>query len=419
MNGFWNKKIPTIIALLVVAIGVFGTTYLVQNLGPLFSRATASDTPGEVKITNITDSSLTISWITQNNTTGSVRIWEKEDQALTALDDRDASPYKTHYVSIGKLTPQTSYLFTINSGNSSYENNGTPYKTATLATTNINLKKTLAAGNVINEDGTPASQIIVYLFFKKTENFSAITSKTGDWKITGFAEFAGSDIGDILITDGEKQSSIKTLLGKILPITTLGQNYDFITNDTGNEASLSAKASGFKTGESSQTVTTPKILNPEENENFTDLKPRFSGVAPKGSNVKITIESDPIETTVQTDNNGNWSYRPSNALTPGDHTITITAPDSSGILRTIKRSFKVFAEGSQVGQTATPSATPVVKATPTPTLKATPTPGKVATISAIPTKSPGPIPVTGESFPLIFLGSIGAITFLIGFALLF
>lgn len=195
-------------------------------------------------------------------------------------------------------------------------------------------------------------------------------------------------------------------------------------------ASPSGKTPGFKTDTPpSGAVNIPKIINPEENESFKDSQPRFSGTAPRGSNVKITIESQGlVETTVQADSLGNWSYRPVSPLTPGEHTITITAPDSNGILRTITKKFRVFAQGSQVAESATPSATPTVKTSPTPTpippvakggTTPTATPTITAGITVVPTKAPGPIPVTGDSLPLIFLGAIGVITFLVGLALLF
>lgn len=342
ITSLGEKRIPTLIGLLIIAVGIFGTTFLVQNLRPFGTKATTSEVPQEVKIINLSPSSLVISWTTQSRVPGSVRFWEgnltskEKNQESTVLDDKDKpgaiEPYDTHSVSLKSLKPNTTYYFIINSGQDSYDNNGLPYQFTTSSE---------PLGEQSLKEGSPSSK----------NNFSKL----------------------------------------------------LVTPQAGS-------------------TTLPKISSPKEGESFTDLQPRLSGTAPKGATIKITIQSPvPIEATVKANSSGLWSYRPETPLSPGEHTLTILAPDSNGILRTITQKFKVFAAGNQVEEPATPSATPTVKLSPSPTVF--PTPTKVATPPptepSIPTKTPKPVPVTGDSLPLVVLSAFGIITFLAGLALLF
>lgn len=426
-----ERRIPTIFALLIIALGIFGTSFLVQNLRPFLTKATPSEVPQEIKITNVADSSFTVSWVTQDEVAGSIRFWENKNQELISLDERDKASiigfYKTHHVTVGSLKPGIIYFFVINSGKNSFNNNGVPYE-VTTGPQLANIEHTISLkGTVINDDGSAGRDSVAYISIKNAQSLSTLTSQKGEWllrksvrtaDISDYYDVKDSDILEILITNGNKNSNIKVNLSSTIPTITLGQNYDFTTIQTIKESTSSSQKTSptFPTTSPSQSITTPKIAKPEEGENFTDAQPRFSGTAPKGATIKITIQStEPIEQTVKADSSGHWSYRPSSPFAPGEHTITIIAPDSNGILRTISHNFKVFAAGEQVTQSATPSATPTSK--PLPTVVATPT--AVSTEIPIPTKAPSPIPVTGDNLPLIVLSAFGAITFLIGLILLF
>ncbi len=450
MNGSLpQKRIPTILALAVIALGIFGTSYLTQNLGPLLTRATTSETPQNIKTTNVSDNSFTVSWTTTDESAGSISFWEEGKEPTTALDDRDKPDaigrYKTHHITIQKLKSSTKYLFKIQSGKSSFDNNGSNYSLITGPTieTFLSVDSPLIEGSVANEDGSAGRDILVYINIEEAAPLSTFTSSKGLWKtslalrpvnLDGIIELSPADVLKILATNGVKNSEVNTGVRAEIPIITLGQNYNFVIDIKSDEATKSASPSGqkvefgFTVSPPPSNISTPKITKPGDNEKFIDLQPRFSGTALKGTTVEITIESETIKSTVKTDNNGNWSFRPAQQLTAGEHTITIKAPDSGGVIRAITRKFQVFAAGQQVEEPATPSATPTVKLSPTPTttISASPTANPMVTVAPtnapIPTKAPKAPPVTGvfdESLPLIGLGAFGIITFIIGLALLF
>ena len=133
---------------------------------------------------------------------------------------------------------------------------------------------------------------------------------------------------------------------------------------------------------------------PRKDQEFSDQQPQFNGLALPNQEVTVTIHSEEsIETKVTSDANGVWRFRPEQPLSPGQHTITIVTRDAFGLLRSITQSFTVFAQGTQVNQSATPSATPTLSLptkTPTPTIKPTNTP--------TPTRTPTPTPrVIGQA----------------------
>jgi hypothetical protein len=191
-----------------------------------------------------------------------------------------------------------------------------------------------------------------------------------------------------IIAEDFSKSNIIVPLSQIgpVPTVTLSKDYDFSLSIE-PVASNSAELQNLKSPSNEQVKgeNGPSILTPEENENFTDNRPLFQGKALPNETVKITIHSDQgEEITVTADQYGNWSYRPDQSLSPGEHTITIATKDSNGISRLLTKTFTVFEFGSQVAESATPSVT----LTPTVTPTVTPVPITIPTLSPTPTGSP-------------------------------
>ncbi|MBI2420675.1 MAG: hypothetical protein HYV38_01165 [Candidatus Levybacteria bacterium] len=205
-----------------------------------------------------------------------------------------------------------------------------------------------------------------------------------------------------------------------VPLITLSQNYDFSESEESEEPKPTEDIPNLPTIEKAVS-SDPTIENPSKDEKFSDQQPEFSGSANPNESVSIEIHSDEnIKTQVTSDSNGNWAYRPTKPLSPGEHTITVTTKDKSGILKKITRSFTVFAAGDQVSESATPSATPIFTPTPTPTGIPIPTPTIEEVLELIPTQiaSPSPsIPPTGNSSTLL-IGIISIALTALGFFIL-
>lgn len=445
MKSLWGKKIPTIAGVILIVIGVLATTFLTKTGIIFFGGAAPSDTPQDVRVSNITERSITITYATDASVIGSVSIGEDLTNAQTTLDDRDQvsgipKTYHVHSFTIKNLKPTTTYKFTITSGATTYQNNGTPFTTQTgseITTPPSSLPA--VSGKIIQPDGQVPPEALVFLTTTGGQTLSTLIKSNGVYilpinglrsqNLSTYADITTSTRLQLLATDSKNIANAAVIVSDAnpVPIITLSNTYDF-TQTTQPVASESAQSHFPVFPNSTTFVATPIILTPSKDEGFTDAQPQFSGKALPNQKVTVEIHSDTVVTGSVTSNaSGQWTYRPTTKLSPGQHTLTITTPDASGILRSIQQSFTVFAEGSQVTQSATPSATLVptkTPASPTPTKVLSPTPTTVATPTPTPKAtqlllSPTPmakLPPTGSNTVMI-VGLTGLATVAIGIVL--
>ena len=407
-NNFWDKKIPTILGMLIITIGVGITTFLVSQSTLFKSNASLSDQPKDVRITNIADTSFTVSYATDSQVPGSLNYGKDKSLGQSALDDRDQQSgnlanYNMHNMTVRLLSPQTQYFFTITSGQDSFSNNGQPFTVTTGPALTNPPDQTPMTGKIILPDGTAPSEALVYITMDGAQVISTLTKSDGSYILplnslrttdnSAYYTFPADASIKILAIGNSLSSNASLSLGQIHPVPTitLSKNYDFKTG--GALATASATLESFPSFESTSSAKTssPAILTPKENQSFTDQQPLFKGTGLPGENVTIVIHSTPIQTRVTTDAQGNWSYRPTTPLTPGNHTISITTTNSAGILQTISQPFVVYAAGQQTNPPA-PSVTPTPgvslppSPSPTPSLKVTPT------LTPTPTATPTVVP---------------------------
>lgn len=441
-----NKQIPSLIGILVILVGIIFTTILART-GTIFTgNASPPSTPKNITITNVTDKSATVSYLTDDRVVGTLSYGESKNTEKTALDDRDqlsgqVSEYRIHNFTLNNLKPETQYFFSITSKNEKFLNNGDLFsiKTGVSIEDQPNDIKPVV-GKLILPSGAAPSEGIVYFGTMGAQNFSSLVKADGSYIIplnsvrkadlSSFFDFASSsDIKIVAIGDGlESKAVISSDQTSPAPTITLSYNYDF----RNQEEPLSSPPSGnFPTfdsvGEAVSATSSASITTPKQGAQFSDQQPLFQGTAVPGESVEITIQSDPINTTVTANNGGQWSFRPSTKLAPGNHTITITTKNSEGILQTIKRSFTVYASGDQVTQSATPSATttpvpspsPSVNPSPSASASISPTPSASSAATASPSPTVAPLPPTGNNSTPLFaivgvtLAIIGAVLFLV------
>src|SRR3989338_9411871 len=100
-------KIPTLIAVVVLVAGLAVTAFATNFAQTLFTKASVTTEPKEVKISNLTDSSFSVSWITDEAVSGAV-AYQSTGQGFSqpVLDDRvqGATPatdkFFVHHVSL-------------------------------------------------------------------------------------------------------------------------------------------------------------------------------------------------------------------------------------------------------------------------------------------------------------------------------
>ena len=239
----WNRRIPTLFGLFTLTVGLFLTILLSQKLKGIRLEAQPSYSPQEIKITNLSPSSFTVSWITGEETTGFVSFGETPSLGKTALDDRDkqrgeVGNYTTHFVTLLGLKPETLYYLQIGSGKKLFKET---LKVKTPAKIESPPVSDPAYGRIFDQNGSPAEGAIVYLFLPNCTPLSTLVKPSGSWLIaknlslkedlTGFCQYPkkGGEY-KILIEGGNKgKAEITLLTGLDQPLfdITLGKNYTF------------------------------------------------------------------------------------------------------------------------------------------------------------------------------------------------
>ena len=419
-NQLLNKRIPTIFGIGLVVLGIVLTTIIVRVQTSFESNASNSEEPQNVKITNLSDNSFSITYQTDTATTGSVSYGNSKQLGNTQLEALD--PKNIHSVTVEKLSPLTKYYLVIISGQNTFLNNSSPFEISTgPSISSPGAQQTAIKGKVVLPDGNPPNEALVYLSADNSQLLSTTVAKNGEFNfslngfrtndLSSYFEFNEDTALKLEAISNSLKSTVSFSLNQTnsIPTITLSNDYDF-TNDFVSIASKSAQP-GFPSTTAKSENLKPQILTPKKDQSFTDQKPQFRGISLPNEDVEIIIHSpENIQTQVTADSNGNWTYRPLANLSPGVHTITIKTRNSSGILTTIMQSFTVFAQGSQVSESATPSASPTPISTPLPSptiiLIPTATPTPSSPVLSIPIESKGGLPPTGSSSVLLIIGGI-------------
>ncbi len=379
---------------------------MVQKAQQWFLKAEQGVEPENVKITNISESSFTLSWTTQKPIIGFVVYGETTSLKFRAPDLRDPSEEKsmiTHYVEVVGLKPQTKYYFKIGSG-TLYDNQGKPFEVNTGSALPKNPASDLAQGTVLKPDGTPAEGALVYLKLPSAAPLSSFVTSSGSFVIVlsnarteDLASYVTYDkeatVEDIFVQAGpglDTATAVTTTkFDNPIPTIVLGKSYDFREqqgpvepgSEDENALQQQAETTGSATPPDSKfsfktitglTESSPSgeltIISPSLNEKISTQKPEVLGTGSPGARISITIESPSIQSgEAITDQDGNWNWAVPENLPPGEHTITASYTDAEGIIHKITRNFSVLAAEendlpsfeSSPSATSTPSATPV------------------------------------------------------------
>lgn len=213
----FQKQIPTILGLAVLVVALIAGVFLIgEGPGVFAPRATAETTPRNVRITNVTDSSFTVSFLTQDKTPGFVKYGTEAGRLKSqSSDDRNqltgtVGQYKTHHITVRGLNPNTQYYYTLGTGSgATFDNNGSPFSIRTAQRSGTPSAAKTAYGSVKNSTNTPADGAIVYISIEGVGEMSSLVKATGSWAIplsnarksdgSGYATIGDDDVMNVLI----------------------------------------------------------------------------------------------------------------------------------------------------------------------------------------------------------------------------
>ena len=185
MNIFNIKRIPTIIGLIVLVIGL-GTGIILINGRQIFGlNAKEEASPKNVRVSNINESSFSVSWTTAVDTKGFIK-WGGKERTLnqTALDKPDPNTKtKNHYITINNLDISKDYYFSINSDGFDYSNNNLPWQIQTGSKLSSPNRSNIIYGSVLTSSGQPEKKAIIYVSAGGGSLLSTISEEDGSWVI--------------------------------------------------------------------------------------------------------------------------------------------------------------------------------------------------------------------------------------------
>jgi hypothetical protein len=424
-----EKKIPTILGLFILTGAIFASTFLTNKNTDFVSKASGDCKPINPQVTNITNNSASISFLTESSCLSSLSINNQIINNDTVLIDDQES--KIHYFDVNNLDSSTKYEYSLINDGKTYKNSLYQFETALDPNGSIP-SSNLAWGRIFTPELKAASKVIVFINIPNASPLSALVTTSGNWNISLANSFNESKTSrfipinnvseEIIVIDQEKQITqinANTSQNNPTPDIILGQNQFSSLPVTFNAETNTGSLSSITPIPNSKDLD---ILNPKDNESISTKKPDFFGTGPSNSTIKIEIHSPTVYTDeVIINNDGSWNWSPPSDLTPGEHTITVTLNDN-GLEKIISRKFTVLAADNNLSYSASSSAstitptisiTPTVISTPSPS---TPTPTPSPSIpTSIPTSTPIPtirtskpstssgVPTTGNLVPTIVL----------------
>jgi hypothetical protein len=412
-----NIKLPTFIGLAILVLGLLTGLFLINKTQILKISANVDAIPKNVRVSNITDSGLTISWTTEVQSNGFVKWGKSETSFSNVASEENSENGFVHAVNILGLNNSSNIYFKINSNTKDYDNNGIVWQSKTNQAPSSNNSNTLSSGIVLASDGTTPAKALVYI----TINGILVSGKTSNEgsfviPISKYIESIDpTSVVEISVNDGVQSTAQAVIYAeylKSIPTIILGKTYDFRSLSKGDvstepQSQLTIpenvlKSSRFEVYKSG-VIPENNVVNIEsvsEGEIINTTDPEFFGKAPKSSKIDIQVESELQTGSVTANKNGDWKWSPPNDLEPGEHKVTLKWTDTSGILRTLTRTFIVQASEGPSFE-STPSATPIK--TPTATTVASSAP----VTTNVPSSTLPPTPETGSLTPTIGLFIMG------------
>lgn len=225
MNKF---KIPTILGLGIIFLGIASGTYLVLKDQIFLSQAAPNVTAQNVTFSNITDTSAVVSWQTGSEASSFVTFGQNNPSEQTSLDDRDTNPtpHSSHYVTLKNLLPKTKYQLKIISGRNTSEI--LQFETSSPLTNQAGFGPII--GSVLQDENTPLDEGIAYLSITDATIQSALIKAGGNFLIPlSSYNLTEGTTAKITIVSGKGDASMLLSLkanSAPLPPIKLGQNID-------------------------------------------------------------------------------------------------------------------------------------------------------------------------------------------------
>lgn len=440
------KKIPSLVGIVIIACLVFLVSKGSSGLFRTTTNALKSTQPRTITVNNVSDTSLTINWFTDDPATGGIILSEKSTKPQVYFDDRDTGQkqkqFTAHSVTIRDLKSSTAYEFTILSEGKKYTES-TPVYTAQTASTIPDQKNTNGPiyGSVTDASDSPVINAIVFVWFDTSQTVSTPVTDSGSWLVPvnqirykTMNEYLNPSPNmpvhiKIQTTTKESNVTVSYSNGVQVPTVVLGKTYDFrlkamATTPTLQPTNVPDIASVKPPIENILGVNTVSIdiLKPADKAAIVVARPLFQGTAIPGNKITLVLSGiNPSTYTATVAADGTWQFSPIHDIGIGRQSVTLKSINHTGKSVTVVHMYEILKSGTQVLGDATPSAslTPPVMTLISPTVEPTIQPSESPTGSQL----VSPTPVTpielkpGIGLPTFLLVGLGMLMVISGFVL--
>lgn len=296
-------RIPTILGLIIIILGLFlGILYFYTTQKSSPASAIVAQ-PQSIQVINLSDTSATVTWQTQNPSIGYISYGESSNLGSLQNDIRDLKdplPHIVHFVTLTNLSPQTLYFFKVRSGALFYPPNTLTFKTTKfLSHTISNLENNKPiTGVILTSTLSPVDEALVTLHISGVSPVGTLTSKAGNFilptvslitaDLNGSYQLSEKVSAQLSIERFSQKSQVSITLPSdaILPPIVLGKNTDF-TNIVPASPTIEEVAS--KGG----TLCKPNFdLNGDKKVNAIDLTILLNNIGQKKSDKNFEKASD-------------------------------------------------------------------------------------------------------------------------------
>ena len=176
-----NKRIPTILGTILLLIILFLGVWLTLQHTNTASKASGDCSPAGVQVTNLTNKSVDISFLTTSSCSSSLNV---NNKTIPNFKTKTT----THYYRIDGLSSSTQYQYKLVIDGQELSPSDYTFKTAPLPSGNLSTAN-VAWGKVKLATGQASSDTIVYLNISGAWPLSALTDSNGQWHISLSSSF--------------------------------------------------------------------------------------------------------------------------------------------------------------------------------------------------------------------------------------
>ncbi len=207
-------KIPTLLGMGVLLIGLVAGVYLVTQNQIIKSRAVVTLTPKNINLVNLSEGSAAVYWQSDEPTAGFIKAGKTMTPQSIYRDDRDLSapePHKLHFVTLTNLEPTTTYYYQIYSGSVVYPNTPATFKTPAAVPA---LNWSPLVGTIFDVNSQPVSEALISFDLNGAQKLATIT-KTGGNFILPLSNLKTTDLTKTFPEEKNPYKAILNILGPV------------------------------------------------------------------------------------------------------------------------------------------------------------------------------------------------------------